>query len=296
MNASDEVICCSDGLKVVAILVNWRQPKRTLAAVDAIQRQSHSPRIIVVDNGSADDSVNFLRHELPADVRLVCREVNDGFGVGVNAGLEEAESLGADYVWLVNNDAIPERTCLEYMVRVARGAPVVGAVGARISDPDGLIPDHAGTVMDGLTLNCRYSLSDHDMNRARYAWITGACMLLNMEAVRRVGTFDPGFFMYWEDADLCSRLRRCGYRLEVAKDAIIYHSAGTSSDGMRFKRFEWHIESQNRWVKKNYQVRFWGLSVIFLRHAIKSLVSSDWGRLRMTMRRYIDRALQYLKA
>lgn len=296
MNASDEAICCPDGPKVVAILVNWRQPKRTLAAVDAIQRQSYSARIIVVDNGSADDSVDFLRHELPADVRLVCRETNGGFGVGVNAGLEEAESLGADYVWLVNNDAIPERTCLERMVRVARGAPAVGVVGARISDPAGLIPDHAGTVMDGLTLNCRYSLSADDMNRARYAWITGACMLLNMEAVRRVGMFDPGFFMYWEDADLCSRLRRGGYRLEVAKDALIYHSAGTSSDGMRLKRFEWHIESQNRWVKKNYQGRLWGLSVIFLRHAIKSLVSRDWGRLRMTLRRYLGRALQDLRA
>lgn len=289
MNASGEANSWAELPKVVAILVNWRQPKRTLAAVEAINRQTYSASIVVVDNGSADQSVDLLRCELPADVRLICRNTNGGFGAGVNAGLEAAEALSADYVWLVNNDAIPECSCLEHMVRVASNDPILGVVGARIVEPGGLVPDHAGTVMETLTLNCRYSLSADDFNRARHAWITGACMLLNMNAIRRVGMFDPGFFMYWEDADLCSRLKQGGYRLGVAKDACIYHSAGTSSDGMRLKRFEWHIESQNRWVTRNYQPLLWGRSLVFLRHAIKSFISRDWARLRMTLRRYFGR-------
>lgn len=287
MSASAELNVLPTPKKVAAVVVNWRQPTRTLAVVSALRNQSLQPLIIVVDNGSEDDSVDILRRNLPSrDIVFLLRDENGGFGAGCNAGIEKAQSLGADYIWLVNNDAVPEVSCLEKMMRVAVSDPAVGAVGATIKEPARLVPDHAGTVMSCVTLNCRYSLSENDFNTARYAWITGACMLLNVDALKHAGVFDPIFFMYWEDADLCARLRNCGYRLAVARDAVVYHSAGTSSEKSRLKRFEWHIYSQNRWISKNYRFKRLGLIMVCVRHLAKSIADMDWPRLKMTLEYY----------
>ncbi len=128
-----------------------------------------------------------------------------------------------------------------------------------------------------------------ELNRASYAWITGACMLLSMKAIKSVGMFNPRFFMYWEDADLCVRLRRAGYRFEVAPDALVHHVAGTSSNMNRLKRYGWHIKSQNLWVSLNYKYKRWGMLIIFLRHVLKSLFSRDFQRLGYTFATYWDR-------
>ena len=268
---------------VAAVLVNWRQPQRTIEAVHALARQTIRPNIVVVDNGSGDDSVIVLRAALP-NALIVARDDNGGFGAGCNAGIELAMSMGVDYVWLLNNDATPEKHCLEYLLARACNDPKTGVVGARIREPKGTVIDHAGCVMSPLTFNCSYTLSEAEMAEHRYAWITGASMLLSMHAIKKVGAFDTGYFMYWEDADLCYRLRRAGFTMAVAQQAIVEHEAGTSSNQMRIKRFQWHLESQLRWVKRSYLIVPYGLTLVYLRHLFKSVLTRDWDRFFMIIK------------
>jgi len=274
----------TNSVKVATILVNWRQPQRTLEAVHAVVSQTQSSLIIVVDNGSNDDSIGYLQNHLPSAVKLISRDVNGGFGAGVNEGLRQAYSLGAKYAWLLNNDAIPNSDCLEKLISVAENDSKIGVVGARIIDPSGSVPDHAGTVMNERNFNCKYSTSSDEMNGVRFSWVTGACMLLNVSALKKVGGFDPRFFMYWEDADLNCCLKNAGYRIGVANEAVVTHQAGTSSNEIKLRRYEWHIHSQSLWIEKHFRPKVWGLIIIYSRNLIKSILDMDWDRFFLTVR------------
>jgi len=270
--------------KIVTVLVNWRQPKLTLAAVDAVRRQTIDSTIIVVDNGSGDDSFEILQRDLPSDVLVIAAQVNLGFGGGCNVGIERALELGVSYIWLLNNDATPAPNCLEEMLAVAIVDDTLGVVGANIIEPSGLVPDHAGTIMNGLTLGCRYASDPVRLNESEYGWITGACMFLNANAIRTIGLFDTGYFMYWEDADLCSRLKKADFKFGVANRAIVSHAAGSSSGDVILKRFEWHINSQLRWINKHSTNIKWAKFMLWSRHLIKSVCSGNFDRLKMTLR------------
>lgn len=268
-------------VNVAAVLVNWRQPHRTIEVAQALARQTVRPIVVVVDNGSGDDSVNQLRSALPGEI-LVTRDSNGGFGAGSNAGIELANSMDVDYVWLINNDAVPEEDCLQHLLARACSDAEIGVVGACIREPNGTIVDHAGCVMNPFSLNCRYTLSETEIARSRYAWITGASMLLATSALKKVGLFDVGYFMYWEDADLCHRLRRAGFKIAISEQALVCHEAGTSSNDMRLNRYQWHIDSQSRWVILNYSNKFYGLFLVYFRHFIKCIISCDGARFLMT--------------
>lgn len=267
--------------KVVAVLVNWRQPQRTIDAVYALEKQTLPPVVVVVDNGSGDDSIAILKAALPLTT-ILARSENGGFGAGCNTGIEHALSIGAEYIWLVNNDAVPNESCLESLLKRALSDKDIGVVGAHVHDPTGTVVKHAGSIMNPITFNCRYSESESEIAANRYSWITGASMLLTARAIKNIGLFDTGYFMYWEDADLCCRLRDAGFKLAVASNALVEHEAGTSSNQMRIKRYQWHLESQLRWVRANYSLPVYGLAAVYFRHIAKSILTSDWDRLRMT--------------
>ncbi len=284
MNVNVENNAGADSIKVATILVNWRQPQKTLEAVDAVLNQTRPSSIIVVDNDSKDDSINYFIKHLSISVKLIKSDTNDGFGSGVNKGLKEAYSYGAKYVWLLNNDAVPERDCLEKLISVAVGDSKIGVVGGRIIDPTGVVPDHAGSVMNGNNFNCKYSISSAELNNAQFAWITGACMLLNVSTLKVIGEFDPRFFMYWEDADLSCRLKNAGYSIGVADEAVVVHQAGTSSNENKLRRYEWHIRSQSLWVEKHFRPKAWGLIIIYARNFIKSVLDMNWSRFFLIVR------------
>lgn len=266
---------------IVAVVVNWQQPERTIQAVRALQKQTHPLTIVIVDNGSGDDSVAHLKRALP-EVPLLTRENNGGFGAGCNLGIRWAIERKMSHVWLINNDAMVDPICLERLTRRLDQDPGVGVVGAIIRDPEGRVPDHVGSALNSLSLGSRYISGQTELDRMPNAWVAAACALISVDALARCGSFDERYFMYWEDADLCSRFRAVGFRLVVADDAIAWHSAGTSSDHMRVQRFHWHLMSQLRWVSKNFPFKPYGTAVVIARHLLKSVVSRDLARLRMT--------------
>nr|WP_311526690.1 glycosyltransferase family 2 protein [uncultured Ralstonia sp.] len=270
-------------VQVAAILVNWRQPELTMRAVEYLRRQTLVPDIFVVENGSGDNSVDILKARLPSDVRMLVNHENVGFGKGCNTAIKKILENGFDYIWLINNDAVPDENCLANLVSVAQASRGMAVVGGRIVDDTGEAADHTGTVMGTFSLNCKSTLSEEELRSMNFSWITGACMLLPVEAVRKNGCFDEGYFMYWEDADLCMRMRASGCDLKVADKAIVYHTAGTSSDNFKSKRFDWHLTSLIRFVKKHHRFSSFAIAVIYARHIVKSVLTRDWDRFRNTI-------------
>ncbi|MCA1780106.1 MAG: glycosyltransferase family 2 protein, partial [Xanthomonadaceae bacterium] len=209
--------------QVVAVTLNYNGGEHTLACLQSLADSDNPPgRIVVIDNASGDDSMACIRAAFPAiEVRL--NPTNAGFGGGHNPLLQNLLETPTEWVWLINNDARVRADTLNRLLEKARCNPAAGVIGAAIIDP--LLPD-APTTYGGGTVDLWLGRSRHCHELAcagQLDYITGACMLLRTAALRQVGLFDPDYFMYWEDVDLCFRLKQAGWTLEVAADAVVEH-------------------------------------------------------------------------
>ncbi|WP_423855806.1 glycosyltransferase [Acidithiobacillus sulfuriphilus] len=214
------------------VLLNWNTSGVTLRCLRALEQVAMRDRVVVVDNGSAVDDLERLRRGvalLPYPVDLVETGWNLGFGGGCNVGVRYALRQGAEHVWLLNNDAVPHPNALQAMLRRMEGDAQLGAVGSVIHDLErpGRVQTWGGGRAWRWVGVARHYRRPVAMEKLEY--LTAASLLLRREALEDVGLFDAGrYFMYWEDADLCFRLRAQGWKLAVAADALIWHQRSSS--------------------------------------------------------------------
>lgn len=270
--------------RVAVVLVNWRAAAMTLRAIDCVLEQSSPPEhIYVVDNGSDDGSVESLR--VGANCRseritLIASDRNLGFGAGCNLAIRRAMAAGYVYLWLLNNDALPERDCLAALLRTAKETPgPLGAVGSLLVDPAGHQAPHFGSWMGSIALTCGDVSRPGDLQRP-YSWCTAASLLVEAAALRAIGGFDEDFFMYWEDADLNLRLRRAGFTIACAPDARVLHNAGTSSVSIPVQRYLWHFDSQRRFLSKHHRFPLTARTLLRGKFLLKALFDRDLARFR----------------
>ena len=212
--------------RVTTVVLNWNGWQDTVACVTSLQSLTGVDcQILVVDNGSTDGSVAHIEAALPG-VEVLQTGANLGFGGGCNAGIRHALKAGAEFVWLVNSDATADPGALAAMVRLADQNPSIGAVGSVVYQ--------AGTadqiqLWGGGRINLWLGRSNHCESAGSVDFVSGASMLLRSTALQDVGLFDDAsFFMYWEDTDLCFRLRHAGWLLAVATDSRIWHKESAS--------------------------------------------------------------------
>lgn len=213
---------------VWTIVLNWQRPAETLRCLDSLDRLAYpNHRVLVVDNGSADGSEQAIREARP-DVELVQTGANLGYAGGNNAGIRAALDAGAEFVWILNNDAVVERGTLDELVRIGLGDPRTGALATRLVELEsGRTAADAFSLVDGamVALGCdgceRAGAHPADV-------LGGPSLFLRAEALREVGSFDVDYFHYYEEADLMERLRRAGWTLGLACRAAIRHAHGGS--------------------------------------------------------------------
>ncbi|PKY11566.1 glycosyl transferase family 1 [Acidithiobacillus marinus] len=215
------------------ILINWNSFDKTRRCLGSLEELAQAPdHVWVIDNGSTDNSASGLENYLkksPLSATLVRSGQNFGFGGGCNIGIQRAMEAGADSFWLLNNDAIADTHALQSMQEALHSDPRIGAVGSVIYDlhkPESVEVWGGGQVLLWAGLATHFH---HPVAAARLDYITGASLLLRRQALQDVGLFDEDqFFMYWEDTDLCLRLRRRGWKLTVAALSRIWHEHSSS--------------------------------------------------------------------
>lgn len=228
----------------LAVLVNYRNAGEIIAAVAALRADAPLLPIVVVDNSEQDAEAQALRHGLPAGVHLCIADSNLGFGRACNLGLAHYGRT-ADWVFLVNPDVRVQPGCVAALLAALAADPGLAAVAPRqYLDQQRqwlLPPSWLPTALRAwVTERClrdpqaarRYSRA------ARAEWLrlaqasapqpqralSGGAVLLRCRDLEAVGgLFDPRFFMYFEDSDLCLRLRRHGRRLAVVPQAEAVH-------------------------------------------------------------------------
>lgn len=233
----------SDRLKksptVVAVILNWNGFGDTSNCIRSLLCSSYpNLEIVIVDNGSSKDEWEKLIRAFGNRVRLFRLESNSGFAAGSNFGIERARDIGADYVFLMNNDAEAKADCLSLLVSAAethRGGGVFGPVIYDYNDR-GRIQTAGGVVSVWRSMSFgdrKISLDKAEMDSAcRTGWLSGTAILVRMSMLQQVGSFDPIYFAYLEETDLEIRAMRLGWSLYCVPNAAVYHKCASSTDAL----------------------------------------------------------------
>ena len=231
--------------ELAAVIVNYNAGPELRTALQSIagEMTGRAWEAVVVDNASADGSADIAAEFAPY-ARVVRNQTNVGFGRGVNQGV--AASI-APLVLIMNPDCRLERGAVSAMQTELDAHPRSAIVGPQVLDPDGSVQGSARgdpdmlTGLFGRTSPLRRLLpssaqatrnvvtSTNSRESTVVDWVSGACVLVRRAAFEEVAGFDPRYFLYWEDADLCRRLRARGYEVRYAPAATAVHRVGRSS-------------------------------------------------------------------
>jgi GT2 family glycosyltransferase len=302
--------------RVAILLLNWNGCRDTMECLESLSRLEYSDYFVVLcDNGSTDDSIRSIRGwggdrmiELdrdqaesgvarPVDAHLVLihNGGNLGFAAGNNVGLRYLVAQSdVDHVWLLNNDVIVDPFALSAMVTCARSEPGIGAVGTTIfeySQPT-VIQAAGGGVFSRRHFNPDLVTRPRrkaDGRAPRLDFISGASLLVSIDALRRVGFIDEAFFIYCEDVDFCVRLRALGLDLVHAESARIWHKGG-SSMGHRSLRHDYYtVRNTLAVVRKHYPGMVpMAAAYLFYRAVLPKLARRQGARLRAVWRGFRD--------
>ena len=271
------------------VVLNWNGWRDTLACLDSLGRLDYAKlETVVVDNGSEDDSVERLRQRFPSIALLETRE-NLGFPGGCNVGIRHALAQDAEYIWLLNNDAQAAADALRAMVAVAEGSPRVGAVGCVVRDvraSQGIQAWGGGVV--NLWTGTNRNVTEPSA-AVRLTHLYGASILLRAAALREIGLLDADrYFMFWDENDLCLRLRYAGWDLAVCDTAVVYHEGSASIGKASARKFEYFSRSAVNFFCRHAPFPVVPLLLGSCRSLVKFAVTGRFGLLRATLRGYLQ--------
>ena len=238
--------------EVAAVIVNYNAGEELRRALQSIADElaGRDWEGVVVDNASSDGSAA-IAGEFAPHVRLLENVHNVGFGRGINQGVA---AVNAPLVLVMNPDCRLVAGAMPVLERELSGHPDCAIVGPRILDPNGSVQGSARgdpdmfTGLFGRTTLLRSLLPNLAVSRRNVVapdavqqgdasrpvdWLSGACMLIRRDAFDKVQGFDERYFLYWEDADLCRRLRALGYHVRYVPGATAIHWVGHSSRRVR---------------------------------------------------------------
>jgi len=255
---------------VSVVIPNWNGKRFLTGVLDSLAKQTYKQvEVIVVDNGSHDGSVEFIRENYPF-VQLALYEKNTGFAVAVNRGIRESKG---EFIALINNDTVLEEEFIAELAKGMKEHPECGSLGCKMLAYD----DH--TLLDGVGdgyrrggLPGRIGHREKDtglFDQGRY--ILGACggaALYRRSLFCDIGLFDDDYFAYLEDVDIALRAQSAGYKCYYIPSARIYH-LGCGTTGSGYSPLVVKLSAQNNWntIVKNIpfpllikflpQIAFW---------------------------------------
>ena len=217
--------------KIIAVVLNWCREEVTTQCLRSLLKSDYANLLILlVDNGSPDDSGARLRLSFP-EVEFLQTGQNLGYTGGNNRGITWALEKHADYVLILNNDTVLDPCAVRKLLDSTKiSGTRVGGVVPKIlyyHDPERIW--YGGgefSALKGLGIHWqegRMDQSDKVEEAHLVTFMTGACCLLSVEAVRELKGFDESFFAYVEDADLSLRMTEAGYQMYYQPKARILH-------------------------------------------------------------------------
>ncbi len=224
--------------KLAVIILNYHRPLDTIECVESVlaaKNDNFSLQVVLVDNSEGNESYQLLHVRYP-EIPLLHNENNLGYAEGNNVGIRFALEHSADYVFILNNDCVVEKNALNALIQYAAEFPDAGILAPLVCRyDDRTTVDSCGTSMDWFRLRprgvCYQTRNDEQLPEViEVQIIPGSALLLGKKFLSRVGLFDADYFLIHEDADLCLRSLKHGYKNKVLTTAVVYHKiSGTFS-------------------------------------------------------------------
>ncbi len=261
---------------VYPIIVNWNLASETIPCIASLLAAGiPAGQIMVVDNGSQDDSVAQLRARFDNQIRLIGHPTNLGFAGGNNLGIAAALQAGAEWLLLVNNDTVAAPTLIQELGQAVAQHPdyqIIGPLILYFTEPkriwslgDRLVPG---------TLITRRLWHDAPIPEALppflpVDFLNACCMLIHRTVFETIGLLNANYFMYAEDVDFCWRARRAGIKLGCATTAHIWHKVSRSTGIHHPQARYWRISNQIMVYRTH--ARRWQLPLMFGFTLLRSL-------------------------
>lgn len=214
--------------EICVIILNWNKAAETLRCLESLRQiQTDDVEIIVVDNGSNDDSAGLIRKSFE-DVTCIETGANLGYAEGNNVGIRHALAKGARFIFVLNNDTEIAPDTLDRLKEAALQFPQAAFLGPKIL----CLENPAQIQSAGITLD--YFWRSHHRNSGQQDCpsaapptlvdcISGAAIFIRAETLARIGLLDPSFFLYREEIDWCLRARRLGFQVLFVPEARVWH-------------------------------------------------------------------------
>ena len=256
---------------ISVVIVNYRTYTELDECLGSLLPASgNNQEVVVVDHSSSTPDLERLSAKFP-QVRTAPTPENPGFSAGINAGARLARGR---HLLILNPDTRMQAGAVDAMAAYLDAHPDTAVVGARVEDPGGTVQRSARrfpTMLTGLAgrsslvtriwpgnpLSRRDALADATTVAPRDVdWVAGSCMAVSADAFRRVGGMDEQFFLYWEDADLCKRLKEAGWKTVYLPSAVVVHGVGRSRRHARALSVRAFHRSAYRYFRKHRAGRF----------------------------------------
>jgi GT2 family glycosyltransferase len=258
-------------MRIAVVILNWNGRHFLEQFLPGVIDSCHDvAEVVVADNDSADDSVEFLRSHFP-QVRLIINSKNFGFAEGYNAALKQIDT---EYYVLLNSDIEVPQNWLQPVIALMDSDENIAACQPKILSFDNRsVFEYAGA---GGGFIDRYGypfcrgriFQSIETDEGQYDdirevfWATGACMFIRASLYHQVGGLDKDFFAHMEEIDICWRLKQLGYKIMYCGQSEVYHIGGGSLDKSSPRKTYLNIRNNNIMLYKNllasqlYQVFF----------------------------------------
>ena len=249
------------------ITVNYNHSEVALEMIESLNKISYpNIEVIVVDNCSPDDDPKIIKRKYP-NVILVENPINYGFAAGNNYGLMRARG---EYVMLLNNDTVVTENFIEPLLDKLEQNPGIAAVSPKIRyfhTPDTI--QYAGyTEINPITMR-NFSIGFNQKDKGQYdedretAYAHGAAMMIPMEVIKKIGLMSYIFFLYYEEADWCARIKQAGYKIFYVHDSLVYHRESISTG--RLSALKIYYLNRNRivFMRRNIHGKDFYLGILY---------------------------------
>ncbi len=262
-----------NGIDLSIIIVNYNSSYFLLNTVDSIVN-SHikaSYEIIIADNNSSDNSLELVRaaHE---NLKIIDMGENTGFSKANNAGFNLSRGR---YILILNSDTIIPEKAVDSLLKMVKEESDTSLIAPLLLNADGSVQLSVGkdlTLINEFLTKFFFKMFFRLYSGLRKKnieldvdWVSGACFIVPREIYTKVGGFDEKFFLYFEDADLCLRIRKAGYKVHLTSRVSITHLMGKSTSSV-FNSLLPEIKKGQLYYYKKHNSKF---DILFLRLYLK---------------------------
>ncbi|MCF8260836.1 MAG: glycosyltransferase [Melioribacteraceae bacterium] len=276
-------------IDVSVIIVNYNVKEYLQNLLLSLEHASNNLKleIIVVDNNSDDGSPEIIQQKFPS-VKFILNKKNVGFGAANNQAMQIAEGK---YFLLINPDTIVKEDTIDKMFHLMENNPQIGLAGCKVLNPDGSLqlpcrrsfpgPWTSFTKVSGLStmfpkskLFARYNLTFLDENKSyEVDAVSGSFMFFKKEVFTKIGGFDPVFFMYGEDLDLCFRVQAEGYQVYFFHETEIIHYKGESTKRSNLDETRIFYDAMKLFVNKHFSTSIITKSLLSIAITLRKLLT-----------------------